>query len=107
MLCVGSPTCAFAGIKWLYRCKGDSKANWLPQDYYLVGYLTFVQQGDCHPPFGQGPYTVLLLPWVRCCRVQCTVMAPCGKPQLQILCGSGGVCWIQIPADTLAALSCW
>lgn len=93
MLCVGSPASAFAGIKMLYRCKGDSKANWLPQCYYLVRCLTFVQQGDCHPPFGQGPYAVVLLLWVWCwpeaARVQCTVMPQCGKPQLQILCASG------------------
>lgn len=78
MLCVGSPAYAFAGIKMLYRCNGDSKANWLPQDYYLVRRVTFFQQGACHPPFGQGPYAVLLLFWMLCCpeaaRVQCTVL---------------------------------
>lgn len=67
MLCVGSPACAFAGIKMLCRCKGDGKANRLPQDYYLVRCLTFFQHGVCHPPFGQGPYAVLLLFWMPCC----------------------------------------
>lgn len=91
VLFVGSPACAFAGIKMLYRCKGDSKANWLPQGYYLV---RFVQQGNCHPPDGQGPYTVLLLLWVRCCpeaaAVQRTVMPQHGTPQLQIPCALWG-----------------